>query len=186
MDEPFSEPARFDALLAGIAAEAAAADDAADDAQIEELERAARAQRRLLDRLRGAGTARVEVAGGPLVSGVVAAVGRDVVVLADTDSDWLIPPWGIAAVVGLAATPRPATTLVEQLGITAVLRAWARERSVVRVHRLGVSALDGTIDEVGADYIDLAEHDPGEPRRASAVRRIATVPLGSIAAVRRR
>lgn len=186
VDESISGSARFDDLLAGIAAEAEAADAAALDADIAEVERAARAESRILDRLRAHRWASVEVTSGPLASGLVAAVGRDVLVLAAQDGDWAVPVWGIAAVIDLGEVAREPATASERLGLASVLRAWARQRSVVRVMRVGSGPLDGTIDAVGADHVDLAEHDPGEPRRPGAVRRRAVIPLGAIAAVRRR
>ncbi len=198
MDEPFRDPARFadaariDALLAGIVAESGAANDAADDEEIFELERAGRAGRRLLDRLADAGLVRVEIAGGELIAGRVVAIGRDVVVVAEEvatgqqGGDWAIPVWGITAVTTLPGTSMWSVAALDRLGILAVARSWARERDVVRVHRVGAMPLDGTIDAVGADHLELAEHDPGEPRRADAVRRIVTVPMGAIAALRRR
>lgn len=186
MDEPSSAPDRFDALLAGIEAEAEAADAAALDADIAEVERAARAESRLLDRLRAQHQVSLEVVGGGMVSGVVAMVGRDVVVVAAEDGDWAIAAWGIAAVVNPAwgaDLPRGAS---ERLGLASVARSWARQRDVVRVVRMGAAPLDGTIDAVGADHLDLAEHDPGEPRHPDAVRRQVTIPLGSVSALRRR
>lgn len=186
VDEPISGSARFDDLLAGIVAEAAAADAAALDADIAEVERAARAEWRLLDRVRAAHQARLDLTSGPQVTGLVAAVGRDVVVLASDDADWAIPVWGIAGLVDLGEAVREPASASERLGLASVLRAWARQRSVVRVLRVGAGPLDGTIDAVGADHLDLAEHDPGEPRRPDAVRRRSTIPLGAIAAVTRR
>lgn len=186
VDEPISGTARFDALLAGILAEAEAADVAALDADIADVERAGRAESRLLDRLRHQGTVVLEVVGAGVVSGHIAAVGRDVVVLAADDGDWAIAPWGIAAVINPGPGARGPGSPSERLGLTAVARAWARQRCVVRVLRLGAAPLDGTIDAVGADHLDLAEHDPGEPRHADAVRRLATIPLGAIAGIRRR
>ena len=186
VDEPISGSARFDDLLAGILAEAEAAEAASMDADIAEVERAARAESRLLDRLRGQRQASVEIAGGGQVTGLIAAVGRDVVVLAADDGDWVIPAWGVAAVIELGGGAREAASPSERLGFASVARAWARQRSVVRVLRMGAGPLDGTIDAVGADHLDLAEHDPGEPRRVEAVRRRVTVPLGAVAALRRR
>lgn len=186
VDEPISGSARFDDLLAGILAEAEAADAASMDADIAEVERAARAESRLLDRLRGQRQVSVEVVGGGQVTGLVAAVGRDVIVLSADDGDWVIPAWALAAVIELGGGAREATSPSERLGFASVARAWARQRSVVRVLRMGAGPLDGTIDAVGADHLDLAEHDPGEPRRAEAVRRRVTVPLSAIGAIRRR
>ena len=120
------------------------------------------------------------------MSGLVAAVGRDVVVIAADDGDWAIPAWGMVAVIELSGGAREALSPSERLGLASVVRAWARQRSVVRVLRVGAGPLDGTIDAVGADHLDLAEHDPGEPRRAEAVRRQVSIPLGAVAALRRR
>jgi hypothetical protein len=66
------------------------------------------------------------------------------------------------------------------------LRGIARDRSVVRIDLTGTDgALDGTIDRVGADFVDVAEHPPGEPRRRGNVRSSVLVPTAAIAAVRR-
>lgn len=186
MDEPISGSARFDDLLAGILAEADAADAAALDADIAEVERAARAESRLLDRLRAQRHVSIEITGGGRVDGLVAAVGRDVVVMAAEDGDWALATWGIAAVIDLGPGAREVASPSERLGLASVARAWARQRSVVRVLRIGSGPLDGTIDMVGADHLELAEHDPGEPRRGDAVRRRVSIPLGAIAALRRR
>lgn len=186
MDEPISGAARFDDLLAGLAAEIAAADAAALDADIAEVERAARAESHLLDRLRAQREASLEISGGPLVSGLVALVGRDAVVLVADDGDWVIPVWGITAVIHPGARARAAASVSERLGLASIARSWARQRSIVRVLRIGAGPLDGTIDAVGADHLEIAEHDPGEPRRPDAVRRQALIPLGAVSAIRRR
>jgi hypothetical protein len=186
VDEPISGAARFDELLAGIVAEAEAADAAALDADIAEVERAARAESRLLDRVRGQRYVSLELTGGAMVSGLVAAVGRDVVVLAADDGDWAIPVWGIVAIVNPGEVARAAQAIGDRLGLASVARSWSRQRSVVRVIRDSGAPLDGTIDVVGADYLELAEHDPGEPRHPDAVRRQVLIPLGAVSAIRRR
>lgn len=186
VDEPISGAARFDDLLAGLALEVAAADAAALDADIAEVERAARAESSVLDRLRAQREVSLEIAGGTLVSGLVALVGRDVVVLVADDGDWAIPLWGITAVVHPGERTRAAASVSERLGLASIARSWARHRSVVRVLRVGAGPLDGTIDSVGADHLEIAEHDPGEPRRPDAVRRQVLVPLGAVSAIRRR
>lgn len=186
VDEPISGAARFDALLAGIVAEAEAADAAALDADIAEVERAARAEARLLDRLRAQREVSLEIVDGGLVRGLVAAVGRDVVVLAADDGDWAVPAWGITAIINPIEGVEPARSLSERLGLASIARSWARQRSLVRVMRVDGAPLDGTIDAVGADHVELAEHDPGEPRHPGAVRRQVMIPLGAISAIRRR
>jgi hypothetical protein len=186
VDEPISGAARFDALLAGIAAEMEAADAAALDADIAEVERAARAEARLLDRVRAQREVSLEIVDGGLVRGLVAAVGRDVVVLAADDGDWAVPAWGITAIINPIEGIERARSLSERLGLASVARSWARQRSLVRVMRVDGAPLDGTIDAVGADHLELAEHDPGEPRHPGAVRRQVMIPLGAISAIRRR
>jgi hypothetical protein len=46
--------------------------------------------------------------------------------------------------------------------------------------------LVGTIDAVGADHLDLAEHPEGLPRRRENVRTVATVPFAAVVAVESR
>ena len=81
------------------------------------------------------------------------------------------------------ATTGSAPRLSDRLGLTFVLRDLARRRRAVELHlRFGV--LHGTIDRVGRDHLDLAEHDTGTPRRQSEVARNRLVPLAHLIWVR--
>lgn len=80
---------------------------------------------------------------------------------------------------GASATPR----LSDRLGLTFVLRDLARRRRAVELHA-SFGVLHGTIDRVGRDHIDLAEHDVGTPRRQSEVTRRRIVPLERLVWVR--
>jgi hypothetical protein len=72
-----------------------------------------------------------------------------------------------------------------RIGIRQLLRAIARDRSPVRVHLLDGSVVDATIDRVGADFIEVATHLPGERRRRADVSDVLIVPLAAITAVAR-
>lgn len=181
-----ADDARFDALLPGIAAEMAARDAAGDDVLAADLALAEVAQVGLLDRIRAVESVVIEVIGHAAVGGRVLGVGRDVVLLRADDAEWAIPLWGMGAVVGLSASAVVPASARDRLGFSAILREWADAQAPVRLARVGAAPLTGTIDRVGRDHLDLAEHDPGEPRRPGSVRRIAAVPLGAISGMSRR
>lgn len=146
-------------------------------------------------------TVRVELVGA--VGDVVrvdlrlGAIGRDWVAgqLGGGARDQCILPIGaIASMVlsladlrmSLAATPQddgPAASLASRLGLPFVLRDLCRRRREVELLLPGGS-LVGTIDRVGRDHLDLASHEPGAPRRESAVLEHRVVPLASVRLVR--
>ena len=75
-----------------------------------------------------------------------------------------------------------AANLSDRLGLTFVLRDVCRRRSAVEVHTTtGIHF--GTIDRVGKDHVDLAEHERGEQRRASAVARFRMISLGHVSLI---
>lgn len=75
-------------------------------------------------------------------------------------------------------------SLRERMTLGFVLRDLARRRIAVRIAMRQGGSIHGTIDRAGADHLDLAVHDPGEPRRTHTVRHHLMVPLTSIVWVR--
>lgn len=73
--------------------------------------------------------------------------------------------------------------LRERMTLGFVLRDLARRRAPVRVSTADGEELHGTIDRAGADHLDLAQHEPGRARLASAVSGFLIVPFDAIVAV---
>ena len=129
----------------------------------------------------------VTLRSGERVTVALAAIGRDWVA-GELDAGVLrsaiiplaavmtLDPAGDQLAVSLRGdpAPEPPTALSGRLGLAFVLRDLCRRRAGVEVH-VGGERLHGTIDRVGRDHLDLAEHAPGEPRRTTAVARIRIV-----------
>ncbi|MGK9148801.1 hypothetical protein KXS11_14325 [Plantibacter flavus] len=118
--------------------------------------------------------------------------------------DWLQASSGLAgrelivplsAVAALALSPAQADWSLDELGasedrlldrltISFVLRDLCRRRSSVVVHTL-TERWAGTIDRVGRDHLDLAVHEPGSARRATAVEQIRIIVFSQIVMVER-
>jgi hypothetical protein len=96
-------------------------------------------------------------------------------------------PRGSQLAESLGAEPESAererVELSLRLGLAFVLRDLARRRIPVDL-ALACGGLHGTIDRIGRDHLDLAEHPAGEPRRASAVRQVRLVPFAELLTVR--
>lgn len=86
----------------------------------------------------------------------------------------------------LGLRPAPVEALPDlsgRLGLAFVLRDLCRRRAGIEL-RTRTGTVTGTIDRVARDHLDLAEHEPGEPRRDRVVRRIRLVPFDAIVRIR--
>ncbi|MFM2353694.1 MAG: hypothetical protein RLZZ608_1100 [Actinomycetota bacterium] len=72
--------------------------------------------------------------------------------------------------------------LAARLGMGFLLRDLCRRRSAVTV-RTGSGESTGTIDRVGRDHFDLAEHDRDVARRASEVNQVRIIPIDQVLVV---
>jgi hypothetical protein len=181
---------RWEALFGDLEAQFDQADAADLAGEVADRTRREWARIRLVDRLRAVPgyELSVRVLGGETLAGRLLDVGPDWMLLSERHGrDALVP---LAAVLGLtgtgsrAAAPESEGAVVKRLGLGYALRAVARDRSPVSCVLVDGSTLTGTIDRVGADFIDVAEHAPTEPRRPSAVRAVRSVPLAALAVVR--
>ena len=134
---------------------------------------------------------------GSLITVAVGSVGRDWIageLIGARRGSCVIP---LAAVAGVLPTAEQlersggpeqaveaAVALSARLGLAFVLRDLCRRRAAVELSTASEERLHGTIDRVGRDHLDLAEHEAGVPRRAAAVDRIRILPLGELLLVR--
>jgi hypothetical protein len=142
-----------------------------------------------VDRLRAAAGRRVtlRLAGGLSVSGVVGDVAREGLVVRQdgTSAPSLVPASAVRSAQGVPrdATPAGVSAVVE-LPLRSMLRIVARDRSPLRLWLTDGQVLEGTVDEVGRDHIDLAAHPLDEVRRPGAVRQSHLVVLSALALLR--
>jgi hypothetical protein len=179
---------RWESLFADLEAELAAAEAAELADEVADRTRRELAGTRLADRLRAAVGAELDVAlpSGGRARGRLTATGPDWMLLAgDGGSELLIPQTGVSSVAGLGTLVERSSSQVEaRLDFASALRGLARRRAGVRLRLSDGAELDGTIDRVGADALDLALHAQGELRRSAAVRQVVVVPLARVVSVR--
>ncbi len=143
----------------------------------------------VLDRLRGAvdTVVRIELTAADPIQGLLTRVGKDCLLIeADRGEEWLVPVSALKAVHRLGPWAEPAVGAVAgKLGLAHLLRGIARDRSPVTLFCGGLP-ITGTIDRVGADFLEVAEHPLDAPRRRTEVYNVRLIPTQALQAVRRR
>lgn len=121
------------------------------------------------------------------------ALGRDwlngiVLEGAPAETGALVPLHAISSIavdadaVSASLHPASAGDLQARLSFAFALRDLARRRVPVILE--GARRAAGTIDRVGRDHLDLAEHEPGQPPRLGTVRSWRIVPFAAFDWVR--
>lgn len=129
----------------------------------------------------------VRVAGAGVVRGPVTDVGADWVLVEERpDHPVLVAYAAVRSLVLPPARLAPTGAVARAFALGSALRAVSRDRSVVDLVDLDGTSVTGTVDAVGRDVLDLAEHPADLPRRSANVRTVLTVPFTAVAAVRRR
>jgi hypothetical protein len=175
-------------LFADLEAQYDAATEAGFSGEVADRSRREIALVPLADRLRSKdGQAQVGIAGADPVVGAVAACGPDwVLLVTEAGAETLVPLAAIVWVRGLTTLAEATTSVVAaRLGLGYALRGMARDRAEMTVIVRTGERLTGTIDRVGADFVDLAEHPLDEPRRAGVVRSTRAIPFTALSALRR-
>lgn len=151
---------RWEGLFADMESQLAAAEAQGVADEVAELTRAERSRVELADRLRAASQPEsppvtLAVRSGDVVSGRVVDAATAWVLVVDGPREHLVPLGAVVRISGLASTAAPPVgSALRRLGLGHALRAVARDRSVVRL-TVGTDRLEGRIDAVGADHLDL-------------------------------
>ena len=178
---------RWKALFDDIEAQLDAAEQVVTDAEVADRVRREQGSVALADRLRGqlGLVLRVGTPGGGIFEGELTHVGSEWLVLSKAPTEVVIPLPAIRMVEGLGRNAATEKSSVQgALGLGSALRTLARDRAFVTVHRMeGGTRIEGIIDRVGKDFLEIAAVLPGELRRPASVSAVYAVPFVGIAAV---
>jgi len=182
---------RWDGLFADLEAQAVALEAAERAGEVEERIRIESGALRVVDRLRSSigGVIRVRCQAGTSVDGTVRRSGSDWLLLDEgAGREALVSLRAVVELSGLgrsAAVPGSESVVEARLTFRIALRGLVRDRSTVQVRLTDGRTVIGTLDRVGADFVELAEHAAGESRRAAEVRDVLLLPVQAIVLVRR-
>jgi hypothetical protein len=124
--------------------------------------------------------------GRGVLSGTIVDVGPDWLLVAEAPQrSVLVTIQALRHIAGLAPGAQEPTLVAKRFTLGAALRAVSRDRATVEITDVDGRSVTGTIDVVGADHLEVAEHAADEPRRARNVVRTRVVPFTALATVRR-
>jgi hypothetical protein len=182
---------RWDALFGDLEAQFGALAAAERDAEIADRTRSEVGRLGLTDRLRAAVGTQLRVAcrGDLTLTGRLDRAHPEWLLLAEAAGrESLLATRGVLSVAGLSrlsAAPGGMSTVDARFGLQLALRGIARDRSPARLHLTDGTVVDGTVDRVGVDFVEVAVHPLGEPRRRSMVSQTLLVATAAIVALRR-
>ena len=183
---------RWDRLFDDLESQLEASQAADLSAEVAERARREAALVRLVDRLRPAVGLEltVHVAGSGAVRGRLLDRGSDWLLLDEAgERQALVALAAVLTVAGVGSRTAVADSegaVAKRLDLRWALRGLARSRTGVALVLVDGTQVTGTLDRVGADHLDLAEHGLGEARRAGAVRAVRLVPLAALGLARSR
>ena len=179
---------RWDELFDDLEAQLDAEERRERDSEVADRTRRERASVALASRFAASvgSTLRLRLLGVPQVRGELLDLGEDwLLVRLASGGQAVVPLHAVAGVSGLQ--PRAsAGRAARRFALGYALRGLSRDRAPVALTDTGGQVLTGTIDVVGADFLDLAEHPLGEVRRPEAVTGRQSVPFRAIALVESR
>ncbi len=166
---------RWDALFADLEGQFEAHEGAQFHADVADLTRAERASISLAARFMAAvgRPVTVTVTTGEHVAGAVADATAQWVLLTSAGAQVLIPAHAIAGVQGVPPVAAVISEVDRRVTLGHALRALSRDRVRVTVRTVAATA-SGTIDAVGADYLDVMTDVSG----------VRTLPFAAVVTVR--
>lgn len=178
---------RWQELFADLEAQLLAEQRRELQAEVADRTRCEQAEVTVLDRVaRSLGDVVTVVTGAGAVRGVLEDVGKDwLLVQEEGRHAALLPMTAVTALVGLANRSDDDRGMGRRFGVGVALRAIARDRAPVAIHDVSGGLATGTIDKVGADHLDLAEHPADTMRRTTSLTGHRVVPFTAIGVVRR-
>lgn len=181
---------RWERLIEEIGAQLDQEERQARDGEIADRIRREVAAVTLLDRLRAAEGQDVVLVLEPdrVHRGTIRQVGSDWLLLAEPAGECLVALAHVQTIAGLGALTAAqlapsARRIFDGMDLRYALRGIAIDRAQVRIATSGGGELTGTIDRVGADFLDVAVHAVGEPRRRAQVTARSTIVLSSLVEV---
>ncbi len=175
---------RWERLFDDLEAQVAAQARLELDAEVAERTRLERSRVTLGERVVGALGAEVSLRlrGGTVVRGRLEDSGDGWLLLVEAGGRQLLVP--VAAVLGISGLGRPRDDArARRFGIGSAMRIISRDRRAVVVVDVDGGSVHGTIDAVGADAFDIAEHPLDMPRRPEHVRGERVVPFAAVAVI---
>ena len=173
---------RWEHLFDDLEAQLGAEERRERDSEVADRTRRERASVALLARFAASTGAplRLRLLSGTQLRGELLDLGEDWLLLRlEAGGEALVPVPAVAGVGGLPV--RSATTrTARRFALGYALRGLSRDRAQVAVTDSGGHVVTGTIDVVGADFLDLAEHALGEARRPENVVGRTTVPFSAL------
>jgi hypothetical protein len=159
------------------------------EAEVADRTRRELARLRVVDRARAAAGAELTVGLGAagVISGHLLRAGADWLLLRTVAGEAIVVLDAVTWIAGLpvlALEPDEVSAVEARLGLGYALRAVARDRATVLLTLRDGAALTGTIDRVGADFVDVALHPAGSGRRGDEVTGSRTVAIAALATVR--
>ena len=179
---------RWEGLFADLEGRLAAEERRDLDDEVAERTRRERALVELDARLCAAtgSVLRIGLAGGAVVEGRLLDVGNGWLLARTGAREVLVPTAAVVTLGPLGRESDPGRA-ARRFALGSALRALSRDRATVGVALMGGGPLlVGTIDAVGADHLDLAEHPDGLPRRQENVTAVTTVPFRGLLSVESR